>query len=231
MVSDPTSSSTPDGRLLTAVQRPRRCRRQRDRPRDGRPHVALDAPSSRSRRSARATTADGTDRVAAVIDDLEHPAEVHVGDVSDGAIAWRTLTSIHAQWTDVERGEARQVTWTASDGQTIQGFLFLPPGGRTAPADRCRSSRRSTAARPAASGSSTTTATAGRASWPTRVSRSSSRTTAAPRAGASNSPRRTSATWAAPTSTTSSPASTHWSRRASPTRTASASAGGATAGS
>ena len=86
-----------------------------------------------------ATTPGGVELVATVLDDLDHPAEVHVGEVADGAIRWRKLTSIHAPWAEIERGEAREVTWTAPDGQAMQGFLFLPPGHARSGQGRCRS--------------------------------------------------------------------------------------------
>ena len=75
----------------------------------------------------------GAERFAAVLEDLEDPAEVHAGELLDGAITWRRLTSIHAPWSRVVRGEAREVTWTAADGTPLQGFLFLPPDHRDGP--------------------------------------------------------------------------------------------------
>ena len=71
---------------------------------------------------------NGGVRFAAVIEDLEHAPEVHAGDLVDGAIQWRSLTSINAPWKHVERGTASEVTWTAPDGRPMQGYLYLPPG-------------------------------------------------------------------------------------------------------
>lgn len=81
----------------------------------------------------RTTLPDGRPRFAAVIDDLEAPPEVHVGELVDDQIAWRRLTAIHDPWRDVERGEARDVTWAGDGGLAMQGYLFLPPGHRSGP--------------------------------------------------------------------------------------------------
>lgn len=76
-------------------------------------------------------TSDGRDRLAAVIEDLDHPAEVFVGDLVGAEIAWRRLTSVSVPWLDVVRGDLREITWTAPDGWEMQGFLALPPGHPT----------------------------------------------------------------------------------------------------
>ena len=116
-----------DGRLLAAAN-----------VRGGSGISAIDAETGRrtwlwsGQRSfstfSRATLADGGERFAAVIEDLEHPPEIHAGDLVDGAIEWRSLTSINAPWAQVARGETSEVTWNAPDGIAMQGFLFLPPG-------------------------------------------------------------------------------------------------------
>jgi dipeptidyl aminopeptidase/acylaminoacyl peptidase len=71
---------------------------------------------------------DGRDRYAAVLDDLDHPQDVHVGEVTDGAIMWRCLTDLHADLADAVCCETREVTWSAADGTELQGVLHLPAG-------------------------------------------------------------------------------------------------------
>jgi dipeptidyl aminopeptidase/acylaminoacyl peptidase len=73
-----------------------------------------------------AHTPGGADRFAAVIEDFDHAAEIHVGKVVDGQLSWLRLTEINGPWRDVARGEIRDVSWTAPDGMTIDGFLALP---------------------------------------------------------------------------------------------------------
>ncbi len=77
---------------------------------------------------SRATTKDGTERYATVIEDLGHPAEVHVGEPAGDGIAWRRLTDIHRPWATIEAGEVRHLRWAGAGGDPIEGFLFLPPG-------------------------------------------------------------------------------------------------------
>jgi len=75
-----------------------------------------------------AATAGGRDLVAAVIDDLDRPQDVYAGTLSDGPIAWRRLTDLHADLAGATRCESREVSWTAPDGTDITGFLHLPAG-------------------------------------------------------------------------------------------------------
>lgn len=65
---------------------------------------------------------------ASVIDDPDNLPEVYAGAVADGRIRWRKLTDVHAQWSDLDIGETREVFWQANDGLRIQGLLQLPPG-------------------------------------------------------------------------------------------------------
>ncbi len=82
---------------------------------------------------SRAIRRDGVELFATVLEDVDHPPEVHVGDLRDGRLAWRRLTNIHADQGDVVRGETREVRWTAPDGVDMQGLLLLPPGAGTGP--------------------------------------------------------------------------------------------------
>jgi dipeptidyl aminopeptidase/acylaminoacyl peptidase len=75
-----------------------------------------------------AQTAGGIDRFAAVIEDLQHPAEVFVGDLVGGQIAWRRLTALSQPRLGVSTAEVRSIDWIAPDGWPMQGFLVLPPG-------------------------------------------------------------------------------------------------------
>jgi dipeptidyl aminopeptidase/acylaminoacyl peptidase len=77
-----------------------------------------------------ARLAGGRIRYAAILEDLDNPPEVHVGEVADGALEWRRVTDVHAPWRDVIRGEVRELHWSGADGTPMQGFLYLPPGHR-----------------------------------------------------------------------------------------------------
>ena len=65
---------------------------------------------------------------ASVIDDPSSLAEVFAGRVEDGEIRWRQLTNVHADWSDLDVGETREVFWKGNDNLCIQGLLQLPPG-------------------------------------------------------------------------------------------------------
>jgi dipeptidyl aminopeptidase/acylaminoacyl peptidase len=78
-----------------------------------------------------ARTAGGLDRFAAVIEDLTHPAEVFVGDLVGGQVAWRRLTALSQPRLGVTLGEVRSIDWKAPDGWSMQGFLALPPGWKS----------------------------------------------------------------------------------------------------
>ncbi len=79
------------------------------------------------------TDPTGRELFAAVIDDLDHPQEVHVGDVTEGQIAWHRLTDLHSDHVDATLCESREISWTASDGTVIQGLLHLPASAPTRP--------------------------------------------------------------------------------------------------
>ena len=79
------------------------------------------------------TDPTGRELFAAVIDDLDHPQEVHVGDVTEGQIAWHRLTDLHSDLVDATLCESREISWTASDGTVIQGLLHLPAGAPARP--------------------------------------------------------------------------------------------------
>ncbi|MBU81223.1 MAG: hypothetical protein CL724_07080 [Chloroflexi bacterium] len=64
----------------------------------------------------------------AVINDPDNLPEVFAGAEVDGEIQWRRLTDVHADWSDLEIGETREVFWDGNDGVRIQGLLQLPPG-------------------------------------------------------------------------------------------------------
>ncbi|MEN8183411.1 MAG: S9 family peptidase [Myxococcota bacterium] len=74
---------------------------------------------------------DGT--VAALVDRLDHPAEVHVLDV-DGL---RRVTHVNdSLLAAVRLGRVRNVTFSSADGTEIEGFVTFPPdyqGGRRYP--------------------------------------------------------------------------------------------------
>jgi dipeptidyl aminopeptidase/acylaminoacyl peptidase len=65
---------------------------------------------------------------ASVIDDPDNLPEVFAGVEADGLIHWRKLTDVHANWSDLDIGETREIFWDANDGTNIQGLLQLPPG-------------------------------------------------------------------------------------------------------
>jgi dipeptidyl aminopeptidase/acylaminoacyl peptidase len=81
-----------------------------------------------------ARTSGGLDRFAAVVEDLHHPAEVFVGDLRGGQIAWRRLTAVSQPRTKLTVGEVRSIAWKAPDGWAMQGFLALPPDVEGTPA-------------------------------------------------------------------------------------------------
>ena len=79
------------------------------------------------------TDPTGRELFAAVIDDLDHPQEIYVGDVTEGQIAWHRLTDLHSDHVDATLCESREISWTASDGTVIQGLLHLPASAPTRP--------------------------------------------------------------------------------------------------
>lgn len=131
-VSDLTIGFLPDGRLLTATN-----------VQAGAGVSTIDVPSGtrtwlwRARRSTSAVTwaldSHVQDVFAAVIDDLDHPQEVHVGRLVDGQIVWHGLTDLHAEFVDIVTCESRELSWTATDGTTIYGFLHLPAAAAPGP--------------------------------------------------------------------------------------------------
>ena len=126
-VSDAGLAFRPDGRLFTVAN---------VRAGSGVSEIDLDSGARSWLWSARrsistvsmATAADGRDRLAAVIDDLDHPQDVYAGDRASLTITWRRLTDLHADLADAVRCESREVAWTAADGTVLQGFLHLPAG-------------------------------------------------------------------------------------------------------
>jgi dipeptidyl aminopeptidase/acylaminoacyl peptidase len=78
-----------------------------------------------------AARSDGGVHVASVLERLDRPAEVHVGELdADTGLRWRAVTDLHAPFADVDAPPARSIEWTAPDGTPMQGFLVLPPGER-----------------------------------------------------------------------------------------------------
>ena len=151
-----------------------------------------------------ARTAGGLDRFAAVLEDLHHPAEVFVGDLLGGQIAWRRLTAVSQPRTtlDARRGAVRS-PWKAPDGWAMQGFLALPPG---VDGDAGRPLPLVTIVHGGPTGAVRFDYQVGR--WARVLADAGPRRLRAelPRLhglGPRRSPSRTSATWAAPTSSTS----------------------------
>ena len=126
-VTDINAGFLPDGRLLTVSNVHGGSGVSVIDPETGaRSWLSSDEHSTNA--VSRATLLDGSVRFAAIIDDLDHPPEVHVGETVGDTIAWRRLTMLHAPWRDVEIGESREVRWTGDDALPMQGYLHLPPG-------------------------------------------------------------------------------------------------------
>ncbi|MDP6822988.1 MAG: S9 family peptidase [Dehalococcoidia bacterium] len=74
------------------------------------------------------SSGEGAPVFASVIDDPDNLPEVFAGSAVNGEIQWTKLTDVHAEWSDLDIGETREVFWEGNDGTRIQGLLQLPPG-------------------------------------------------------------------------------------------------------
>jgi len=79
----------------------------------------------------RFSLAKETKAIAVVKEDLHSPQETFRGDLeATGQIVWKKMTSLNSDLVKYP-AKAELVQWESSDGLKIQGFLYLPEGGRT----------------------------------------------------------------------------------------------------
>ena len=101
-------------------------------PATGRTKVLWSAPLSLSAGDGQVSLSRRGDKVAAVVQDFEHPTEIAVGSLAAFGLGARVT---HENAAQVPAGAARSVEWT-SEGRTVQGWLLTPPGvapGKTYP--------------------------------------------------------------------------------------------------
>jgi dipeptidyl aminopeptidase/acylaminoacyl peptidase len=77
---------------------------------------------------------DGT--IVVALEDAGHPRDVWVGCEESDSIAWRQLTDLHPQATEIEIGQTEVHHWKGADDWDMQGLVIKPVGyeaGRSYP--------------------------------------------------------------------------------------------------
>ena len=77
---------------------------------------------------------DGT--IVVALEDAGHPRDVWVGCEESDSIAWRQLTDLHPQATEIEIGQTEVHHWKGADEWDMQGLVIKPVGyeaGRSYP--------------------------------------------------------------------------------------------------
>jgi dipeptidyl aminopeptidase/acylaminoacyl peptidase len=93
-------------------------------PSNGHTKTLWSAPLSVEAGDGRISLNQRGDRIAAVVQDFEHPTEIAVGNLASFGLGARVT---HENSALVPAGGARSVEWT-SEGRTVQGWLLSPAG-------------------------------------------------------------------------------------------------------